>query len=420
MIKPTDKRCFFVAWTGPVSLFGLLLCFSACSQTGKDAGWHRVTAGDWQKVIVLTGSMQARKFEEFQVPATNARSLQIKWLVKEGDEVKPGDVVIRFDTANLASEIENNEEVLKNKQLELQQKEVDCSHQKLELETEQKSAENELRQKEIDASIPLELQSRYEYDRKQLEKKKSDFTLAGTLTKKSVKLIELQTQIQIVKIEIDKLKLKLKTLQTTLNNLNLKAVTGGAIVYGEMEVSQRKIQVGDTVFRSQTVATIPDRSSLYVQALICETQVRQIGVGQKVDLIPDAYPERHFPGRIVSIMDKAEPIIQWGKAHYFRVEIDPEKLDHTIMKPGMSVRCDVFGGHYARVLRIPLEAAFFDGVTFWLKPRSGAPVKIKILDFDEFTIAAKGEENRTLVAGMELEPPEGIRGNRESGRHENQ
>jgi multidrug efflux pump subunit AcrA (membrane-fusion protein) len=121
--------------------------------------------GDFRPVLVLTGSLTALRSEEFKVPITQSWRIQIKWMVKEGDSVKPGDPVVRFDTANLAAELETTQESLRTKREERAQKEADYRHQKFELEVEVKKAENEMRQKEIDASIPAGIESRQEYDR---------------------------------------------------------------------------------------------------------------------------------------------------------------------------------------------------------------------------------------------------------------
>src|SRR5665647_3728217 len=108
-------------------------------------------------------------------------------MVKEGETVKPGDAVVRFDTAGLASSIEAAQDSLKAKVEEKTQKEAEYKNQKFELDVEVKKAENDNRQKTLDASIPEGIESKYEYDRKQLEKKISDHLLASARTNQSVK-----------------------------------------------------------------------------------------------------------------------------------------------------------------------------------------------------------------------------------------
>ncbi|MBU4267822.1 MAG: HlyD family efflux transporter periplasmic adaptor subunit [Acidobacteria bacterium] len=397
----------------PGVVLSLVCCLSACT-VKSNRHEARVKKGDWQRIVLLNGSLQAFKSEEFKVPQTSTWRQQIKWLAREGDDVKPGDVVVIFDPANLAAEIEANKEALKNRSIEMAQKEADFRHQQLELEVERKSAENDLQQREIDASVPEELQSKYEYEQKQLEKRKSVFSLDSAETKKKVNSMEIRTQIDIMRIEIGDLRRKLITSQSMLDSLVIKAQTAGTVVYGEAGYPRRKIQIGDTVFTGRTVATIPDSSSFFVQGWISETHMKKISVGQKVDLIPDAFPDRQYQGRIKSVFTNAEPSVQWGKAHYFRVDIELEKLDPRIMKPGMSMCCKVYGDRCRDALQIPLEMTLFNRGSFWIKPIGREAIKLQALDYDEFVVVARAEKNRTVSPGMRLEPARDIIMNKES------
>src|SRR4030042_1936854 len=89
-----------------------------------------VTKGDFRPVLVLTGSLMALRSEEFKVPITQTWRLQIKWMVKEGDSVKPGASVVRFDPPNLAAELAHTQEAVRTKREEKSQKEADYRHQK--------------------------------------------------------------------------------------------------------------------------------------------------------------------------------------------------------------------------------------------------------------------------------------------------
>jgi len=82
-------------WT---TFFLLGICFVALAE-------NRVKKGDFFQTVILTGSLKAQKAEHFVVPRTEAWQIQIKWMAREGDSVKPGDPVVRFDTSNLVSEI---------------------------------------------------------------------------------------------------------------------------------------------------------------------------------------------------------------------------------------------------------------------------------------------------------------------------
>ncbi len=363
-----------------------------------------VRQGDFQSTVVLNGSLTALRSEEFKVPITETWRVQIKWMVKEGESVKPGDPVVRFDTANIASSIETAQDSLKAKLEEKTRKESEYEHQRFELDVEVKKGENDNRQKSLDASIPEGLESKYEYDRKQLEKKRSDHVLDSARTNRTVKLAEFESQLETLAIEVGELEAKLKKLKDSLSSLNLFARTEGAVLYAVDDWTGRKVQIGDTVFATYTVASIPDLTSLLVQAWISETHIQRIKTGQSVDLYLDAYQDKQYKGVIRYISSSAEPVRRWGRSHYFRVDIEMQKLEPDVMKPGMSVRCEVRGPEHKDVLLVPLEMTSFDGQSFWVRPGGGDAFKLTALDYNEFVVAAGAEDNPALKAEMALAP----------------
>ena len=365
---------------------------------------RRVARGNFRSVIVLTGALAALRAEEFKVPITETYRVQIKWMVKEGDPVKPGDAVVRFDTAGLASSLETAQDALKAKLEERSQKDDERENQIYELDVEVKKAENDNRQKSLDASIPEGIESKYEYDRKQLEKRISDQSLASARTKRSVKGAELESQVKALAIEVAELQAKLAKVRDSLDGLTLVAGTEGAVIYYVNEWDGRKVQVGDTVFATSKVASIPDLASLVVQAYVSETHIQRVKIGQAADLYLDAYPDRRFRGVIREISKSADPVRRWGRSSYFRVDIALEAPALDVMKPGMSVRCEIQGAAHDDVLLVPLEMTAFDGRSFWARPDGGPAVKIAALDYDDFVVAAGPKDNPSLKAGAALAP----------------
>ena len=369
----------------------------------RASGPARVTRGGFRSTVVLTGSLISLRSEEFKVPVTDNYRCQIKWMAEEGANVKPGDAVVRFDTANLASDIENGQDSLRSKREELTQKVADHKHQAFELDVEVRKAENDNKQKAIDAAIPPEIEAKVEYERKQLEKKRSDYTLESALTNRVVKLAESEAQIKTLEIEVRDLETKLDRLKGRLDALTLTAHTAGGVLYAVDEWSGRKVQVGDTVYATYTVAQIPDMTSLEVQAWISETHIQQVKSGDAVELSLDAYPDKRFGGVIGEISKSAETVRRWGRSHYFRVRVRPEKIDPEIMKPGMSVKCEVQGPRYDEALLIPLEMTRFDGQSFWVRPARGEPLKLIALGFNEFVLAVEAKANPAVKEGLALE-----------------
>lgn len=385
---------------------GFIILLSACSCLLYPAveTEYRVTSGDFSQSLTLTGNLRASQAEQMIAPMTDNWQIQIKWMVKEGDYVKPGDPVVRFDTSNITADIENMELNLRDKKEQKKQKIADYAHQKLELELKEKQAEVTLRQKELDASIPKGIISDQQYEQNQLESKRSTENLKQTQMEKQVTLATLESELQRLDIDIKEAEFNLERYEKTMDSLTLYAKGAGAVVYADHPWLGRKIQMGESVQATWNVASIPDINSLQVEAWVNETHIYFLKAGQKVDLFPDAYPDKRFGGTIKDILNNAEKVNLWGKAHYFNVIITLDTLDFNIMKPGMSVKCIIHTAHIPKALLIPIELAYFDGRNFQIKPKKKNPLEVKPLGFNEFYLALSPDNNEKITEGTLLEP----------------
>ena len=364
--------------------FGCTCVFGHAESPGKQ---FRVKTGDFVKDIILTGSLKAQQTEQFVVPITDSWRIQIKWMVKEGESVNPGDPVVRFDTSTLLTDIDNLETSLQVKKEQKDQKLSDYHHQEFELGVNLKQAEIDYKKAQIDASIPPGIEAKYEYDKKQLELKKKEQALKNSMVEKETKLVTLKSEIKQLDIEIQEERSKLARFQEDLESMTLCAKTAGTVIYEKMWWEDRKIQVGDTVFSSMPVAYIPENESMLVEAWVDESDIHHIRAGQKVKLIPDAYPQRQFTGTIIGVLNSAEDKRQWGRGNYFRTNIQLDALDLSIMKPGMSVKCIVRTAVYPGVFLVPLEMAYYDGQDFRIKVKGKGVIKVNPLGFNEFHLA---------------------------------
>ena len=389
----------------------IFLCTGVPGHAESNGKQSRVKTGDFAKDIILTGSLKAQQAEHFVVPITDSWRIQIKWMVKEGENVNPGDPVARFDTSTLVTDIENLQNSLQVKKEQKDQKLSDYQHQEFELGVNLKQVEIDYNKAQIDASIPPGIEAKYEYDKKQLELKKREQALKNARVEKETKLVTLKSEIKQLEIEIREEQSKLTRFQEDLENMTLTAKTAGTVIYEKMWWEDRKIQVGDTVFSSMPVAYIPENESLIVEAWVDESDIHHIRAGQKVKLIPDAYPQRQFTGTIIGVLNSAEDKRQWGRGNYFRTNIQPDARDLAIMKPGMSVKCIVRTAVYPGVFLVPLDMALYDGQDFWIKVKGKGVIKINPLGFNEFHLALpkNTDEPITNNALLQQVPPGDIK-----------
>jgi membrane fusion protein (multidrug efflux system) len=174
--------------------------------------------------------------------------------VREGDAVKAGQVIVRFDTADLEAKLTEKIGVL------------EASRAQLALAEKQRT-QNQLllRQKFI---------SQTAYD-----------TAESNLSVTQGTLKSNEAQVQLAR--------------NALRDAVVTAPLSGT-------VAKRHVQPGERVSFDAPLVTIVDLSRLELQALVPANDVPELRVGMTVDLVIDGFGERHFKGTIERINPTTE------------------------------------------------------------------------------------------------------------------
>lgn len=361
-----------------------------------------VISGPFTEIVRVSGTIKAEKSELFIVPRTTSWQNQIKWLVEEGALVQAGDVVVRFDTSNLSGEIENA-------LLDYQDKEEELALAREELQNRDVILALEIRKEEINlAKANLSSQevegiiSEFEQKRRLLDIKKSQRLLLLAKKNRAFELLQRQNTIKKLQSQMEDLEDQIAKMNRMLDSLILRAKSSGAVVYGEHGWPPRKVQTGDTVRATQRVATIPDLSSLYVEGYVHEADFHRVESNMKVQLSLESFPNTTLSGVIESIHLTAEERELWGEGRYFPVLIRISELPENILRPGMSVRCDIQTRMVENVWLIPMEEVWTDGEDFFIKPFDQSARKITtVLGWTPLYFAIPKEA--ALEEGLELE-----------------
>ncbi|MCP4219405.1 MAG: HlyD family efflux transporter periplasmic adaptor subunit, partial [bacterium] len=282
-------------------------------------------------------------------------------------------------------------------------KNADYNLKKMELDVTLEEAEITYKKAKVDAEIPKGLESNYKYDQNQLTLQKAEKNLEKARVAKTASLAALKADIETIDINIAEERAKLAKEEKTLAGLTLHATTTGTLVYGENRFQGgKKIQIGDNVMATSTVATVPDKNSLYVEAWTTETGVLKLKPNLEVEFFMDARPDKAFKGSILSVSNNAEKKDSWGNAHYFRVFIKPEKIDTDFMKPGMSVKCVLRTATMENVLLVPVQMTAYRDNDIYCRPKGEEPLKLLPLGINYFYLAVQA--GGPLKKGDLLEP----------------
>jgi HlyD family secretion protein len=148
-----------------------------------------------------------------------------------------------------------------------------------------------------------------------------------------------------------------------LDKTIIRAPFGGIAILYEMfrDGQKRKPRVGDTVWQNQPLLYLPEIETMIVKTHVREVDLHKIAVNQNCAVQVDAYPERHFSGRVTAIgMLAAERFDGGAGEKYFQLTVTLEG-ENTLLRPGMTARVIVNSENVRDVLLLPIHAAFHEG-----------------------------------------------------------
>jgi HlyD family secretion protein len=309
--------------------------------------------------VSARGELQGGNSEVLTAPMVGS-DLPITSLREPGDLVKPGDVVVEFDSTaqeyNLreaeADLAEAQQQVIKA-QADAQASLEEAHYQTLSTAGDVKMAELEVRKNPILAAVPAR-QNEIALEAAKNKKLQADKDYAN-------KQATAEAGFAIQKSAVDKARVLAEQAQRQIDMLVLKAKTGGYVAlqqnsnqntlyYGQQ---LPEFQVGDAARGGQAVAQIPDMSNWEVSASIPELDRGHLEAGQKVTIRAAAIPGREFRGHIKSLGGTSGSA--WDRRFECRIALDDTGPE---LRPGMTSNILITVESLADALWIPSQALF--------------------------------------------------------------
>lgn len=249
----------------------------------------------------------------------------IRLAVKEGDNVKQGQLLIVLDTVQLRSDVD---QALYNV--------------------------NEVNARLSGSKAALE-NSKEEFDRQQ---SLFDRTLTSETAYKNAKFAYLDSKAQFEAWEAQAKQAEFR-YEKTMDNLRKARIVApmtGVVTFVDCE--EGEVAAAQTAFtQGKTLLTISDLSVFEVQVEVDETEINKVSLNQKSSIEVDAYPDTAFPGEVVEIGNTAT-VARAGtqeQATNFYVKV-VFKDSNVKVKPGMSATVEITSNEKAQSLSVPFSA----------------------------------------------------------------
>ncbi|ASS88849.1 hypothetical protein GLN3_17325 (plasmid) [Geobacillus lituanicus] len=322
-------------------------------------------------IVMIPGTL---KLVDEQKVFVNPEKGEVKeFLVKEGDKVKKGDLIIRYENEELQLEKQQNQLSIESNYIRIRQL---------------KKQINDLKRKKDELTKELGEKEAQE----QIENEEN----------------QLNTDLKVAEIDLKRNLLQKETIEKKLEELVIKSNLDGVVI----SVNREALKPNDT--ESPVLVHIGDTTKFKVEGFISEYDSLKIKKGQHVTIKSEVIPDQEWKGKVskIGIMPNPTNQIDEGNSTNTSVQYPIEVLvesNNLSAKPGFRVIMEIEADK-RKVSTLPLKAIKQEGdhyFVFIIKDGKAVKKEVQIgLTQDQFVEIKKGltEEDKVII-----NPPDNLK-----------
>jgi len=292
--------------------------------------------------------------------------------VKEGQQVKKGDLLLHLDDQTYRAEVAQQEAAVRQQRIAIEQQQLNLANQ-----------ETQLKRKEELHRVKMIAESQID-----------DARYAVNLAK-----IELRNS----RSRLEQVEAILKQSNERLAKTNIRAPISGTI-------TALDIKVGETAVASQvsiagsSLMTIANTSTMITEVNVDEADIAKIVVGQEVAIHTAAYPDTALTGHVLTIPlspKQNPPSAGQGAslARNYNIKVKLADTKNLSLRPGMTCRAEIFTASSGKSLALPLQAVLSnnDEKTELAPKKDNKKAKIEIKTENYVFVTKDGKADKRIV-----------------------
>lgn len=375
------------------------LAMLAVRRRAPDLPTAEVVRGDFVDYIEVRGEIKAGRSVVLSAPMQSGE-LQIVRLAKNGTSVKPGDVVVEFDTTTLRRTVQEKQSELRQAEAE-----IDQAHGQAAMTDEQNRTALLKAQYDVDRA-KLDVAQRDIVARLDFEKAKLALADAGQrLREQEAKAksdrAAAEADAAAKRRKLEKVRADLERAERSLASLKLKAPATGVVSImpnfraGGPFGGNQEFREGDRAWSGANLVELPDPSTLHLAARLDEADRGRMHQGQKGTLKVDAVPDREYNGSVqdISVLARVDFSSGWPPPRNFDLKLGINDRDSRL-RPGMSATARVAVGTLPNVILVPTEAVFVVNGRPVIYKRNGSGFEPEVVN-----VLRRGRDQIALASG---------------------
>jgi RND family efflux transporter MFP subunit len=224
----------------------------------KTAEATQITQNQAQSVLSATGYVVAARKAEVASKATG----RLEFLgVEEGDAVQSGQIIARVENADMQAALDYSKAILDQMRAESTQAAISYGRQK-------------------------------------------ELLKSGAVTKADFDISE--AQFKGLTAQVKSAMASVKAAEIALENTFIRAPFDGTVLNKYADVGEIVAPMSSSASSKGAVVALADMGSLEVEADVAESNIQRVILGQKCEIILDAYPETRYHGYVKKIVPTAD------------------------------------------------------------------------------------------------------------------
>jgi HlyD family secretion protein len=251
--------------------------------------------------LSFDGEIAARESASISPPAIDDLwQLTLTQLAPDGTPVQKGQVVAEFDSSEVTRRLMEKQSTLKEKETQRERLllELDERARTESLATAQ--AKSDLEKAGRKAEQPADLVRRVDYQKLVIEREQAAAQEKLAVRREAAAAEQRRQEVRLIEAEVRQLGAEVAQLQSALAALKVQAVRDGVILH-LTNFQGEKFDVGSQVFRGQSVAQIPDVSTLIARVAVPETEIRHLSTGMKARVVVEGGGGQAIEGTITEL-----------------------------------------------------------------------------------------------------------------------
>ncbi|MEM1143737.1 MAG: efflux RND transporter periplasmic adaptor subunit [Pseudomonadota bacterium] len=369
--------------------------------TARAQQWLELKTQTLPVTVNASGLITSSEVSRFGPPPSRSWRTLITELTREGQRVKRGDVLARFDSSGTDDRVRELEGLLAEAESALasflEVRARDIEQEKLDVA----AAQSRAKKAALKADQPENLLASMEYEKLVEERRVSEELLRTARERLTLSARARQAQQQELEADIKRTEIQLKAAQQELDSFTIRSPMDGLVIVG-VDRQGVKLDVNSSVNPGLVVVEVVDETRLQVQAEVPEHASAHVRARQPVRIVVDALGGKELPGQVEQVSNIVrrqsrnsqtmvrDVVIRFATAGDSIAGREPEDLNLAGLRPGMSVSVSVEIDRLENVLSVPRSSLVYREGKPGVNTRNGGwrAVRLGARSDDEFIVTS--------------------------------